>query len=404
MRLAKSLTSMPSSGIRDMMNHIVGMDDVINLAPGEPQFPTPPHIVDAAHRATEAGHTKYVSNAGIPELRERLCRKLKEKNGIDVGIDEIVVTHGAMGALYAAFVALVEPGDEVLLPDPAWPNFGMMAALRSATVRNYRVSAENGFLPEIDELEELVSPATTLMLINTPLNPVGSVIPHERMEAVLRFAAAHDLWVVSDEAYEDLTYTDGFVSAASLPHRDRVVGVYSFSKSYAMTGWHVGYMVIPPEMIPLIADLQEAMLSCGSARSVGGVRGTGGAPERGGGHAPGLRAQSPARARRARPARCPGLSAERCVLSLGGHWGGGDTEPRVRDGSTRYAPGGGCSRPRLRSRRRRICARLTRCRTRSHRRGPGVAGTLSRTAGCRGARNYVEGASGAMSRSRRRIR
>ncbi len=265
MRLAKSLTSMPSSGIRDMMNHIVGMDDVINLAPGEPQFPTPPHIVDAARRATEAGHTKYVSNAGIPELRERLCRKLKEKNGIDVGIDEIVVTHGAMGALYAAFVALVEPGDEVLLPDPAWPNFGMMAALRSATVRNYRVSAENGFLPEIDELEELVSPATKLMLINTPLNPVGSVIPHERMEAVLRFATAHDLWVVSDEAYEDLTYTDGFVSAASLPHRDRVVGVYSFSKSYAMTGWRVGYMVIPPEMTSLIADLQEAMLSCGSA-------------------------------------------------------------------------------------------------------------------------------------------
>ena len=255
---------MPSSGIRDTFNRIASMPDVINLAPGEPNFPTPPHIVAAASRAIEAGHTKYVSNAGLPELREALCRKLKADNGITVDSDEIVVTHGAMGALYSAFVGLVDPGDEVLLPDPAWPNFTMMATLRSAVIKSYRLTAENGFLPEIDALEALATPATKLLLINTPLNPIGSVIPRARMAALLDFAAAHDLWIICDEAYEALTYTDSFVSAASLGHRDRLIGVYSFSKSYAMTGWRIGYMVVPHEIAPVLADLQEAMISCAS--------------------------------------------------------------------------------------------------------------------------------------------
>ncbi len=264
MKLGKSLAAMPSSGIRDTFERIATMADVINLAPGEPNFPTPPHIVAAAARATEAGHTKYVSNAGLPELRERLTEKLKRHNEITVGSDELIVTHGAMGALYSAFVALVEPGDEVLLPDPSWPNFLMMATLRSATVRPYRVAAENGFLPDMAELEALVSPKTRLLLINSPLNPIGSIIPRARMQELVDFAAAHDLWLVCDEAYDALTYSDQFVSAAALGRRERVIGVYSFSKTYAMTGWRIGYMVVPREIAPVLADLQEAMISCAS--------------------------------------------------------------------------------------------------------------------------------------------
>ena len=264
MQLGKTLAAMPSSGIRDTFNRIAGMPDVINLAPGEPNFPTPPHIVAAASRAIEAGHIKYVSNAGLLELREALCRKLKAENSIAVDSDEIIVTHGAMGALYSAFVGLIDPGDEVLLPDPAWPNFTMMATLRSAVIKSYPLTAENGFLPDIDALEALVSPATKLLLINTPLNPIGSVIPHARMAALLDFAQAHDLWLICDEAYEALTYTSNFVSAAALSHRERVIGVYSFSKSYAMTGWRIGYMVVPRGIQPVLADLQEAMISCAS--------------------------------------------------------------------------------------------------------------------------------------------
>ena len=265
MQPGKTLAAMPSSGIRDTFNRIASMPDVINLAPGEPNFPTPPHIVTAASRAIEAGHTKYVSNAGLLELREALCCKLKADNGITVDRDEIVVTHGAMGALYSAFVGLIEPGDEVLLPDPAWPNFTMMATLRSAVIRSYPLTAENGFLPDIDELEALVGPATKLLLINTPLNPIGSVIPRARMEALLDFVAAHDLWIVCDEAYEALTYTNNFVSAASLGHRDRLIGVYSFSKSYAMTGWRMGYSVWPKSLIDGAVRLAVNCHSCVNA-------------------------------------------------------------------------------------------------------------------------------------------
>ncbi len=152
MRPSATLAGMPSSGIRDMMNRIAGMAEVINLAPGEPNFPTPAHIVEAAGQATEAGHTKYVSNAGLPALRERLSRMLKERHGITADPEEIVVTHGAMGALYSAFVALLDPGDAVMLPDPAWPNYRMMAALRGAAVVGYPVSDENDYLPDIDAL------------------------------------------------------------------------------------------------------------------------------------------------------------------------------------------------------------------------------------------------------------
>ena len=264
MKLGKSLAAMPSSGIRDTFNLIVGKPDIINLAPGEPNFPTPPHIVAAASRATEAGHTKYVENSGLPELREQICRKLETDNGFSATPDEIIVTHGAMGALYSAFAGLVEPGDEVLLPAPSWPNFRMMATLRSAKIRPYRIAAENGFLPDMAELETLVSPATKLLLINTPLNPIGSVIPRQRMAELLDFAAAHDLWLICDEAYDALIYSDAFVSAAALGHRERVIAVYSFSKTYAMTGWRIGYMVVPREIAPVLADLQEAMISCAS--------------------------------------------------------------------------------------------------------------------------------------------
>lgn len=253
---------MPGSGIRDMMHRIADMDDVINLAPGEPDFPTPPHIVDAGIAALQAGHTKYANNAGLPQLRSELVHKLQRHNRVMVDPDRLIVTNGAAEGLYSAFVALVGPGDEVLLPDPGWPNFRMMAMLRNAVIRNYRLSAETGYLPSIAQLEMLVNPATRLILLNTPLNPIGSIIGRELMTELIRFAERHNIWILSDETYDAITYDDTYVSAASLDTSGRVVGVYSFSKTYAMTGWRVGYVAAPPSVASIIATLQEAMISC----------------------------------------------------------------------------------------------------------------------------------------------
>lgn len=261
-KLAESAASMPRSAIREMMHRIAHMNGVINLAPGEPDFPTPAHIVAAGMEALRAGHTKYANNAGLPELRSELARKLRERNGVIVDPDGIIITNGAAEGLFSAFMALVNPGDEVLLPDPSWPNFRMMAMLRSAVIREYALSADTGYLPSIAQLEELVSPATRLILINTPLNPVGSIVGRDLMVELIRFAERRHVWILSDETYDEITYDDSYVSAASLDTSGRVVGVYSFSKTYSMTGWRVGYVVAPPMVSSIIAALQEAMISC----------------------------------------------------------------------------------------------------------------------------------------------
>lgn len=262
MRISRAVAAMPTSAIRDLMTLLADQPDVINLAPGEPDFPTPQHIVKAGMAALEAGQTKYCHHAGILELRSQLVSKLRDTNGITTGPEEIVVTNGAIGSLYSTFAALVDPGDEVLLPNPGWPNYGMMAAIRSAVVKSYRLSADTGFLPTIGQLEQLTTPATKLLLINSPSNPVGAIIPKDLMIDILEFARDHNLWVVSDETYDVITYDSDYVSAASLDTDQRVVSVFSFSKAYAMTGWRVGYLVAPPAIAPALASLQESLISC----------------------------------------------------------------------------------------------------------------------------------------------
>lgn len=263
--IAASALSMPTSGIRDMMVAISRSTGVINLAPGEPNFPTPEHIVRAGEDALLGGQTKYTNHTGILELREEISRKLSAMNGFEAGPDQIVVTHGAMGALYSTFVALVEPGDEVIIPDPAWPNFRMMATLRGATIREYPLTVQGGFLPDIDQLERLMNERTRLLLLNSPSNPLGASIPGPVLEAIIELADKHDIWVVSDEAYEAITYGTQHVSSATVDPNGRVVSVFSFSKTYSMTGWRLGYAVAEPKVAKVIGNLQEAMVSCPNA-------------------------------------------------------------------------------------------------------------------------------------------
>jgi aspartate aminotransferase len=256
-------SSMPVSRIREIMELAWGDPEAIHLEVGEPDFPTPEHVVEAAHEAARAGRTRYAPNAGLPELREALADKVTRRNGYEARPDQVVVTQGGIQALYLVFRALLEPGDEVLLPDPAWPNFRMIAHLLGARALSYPLVAEGDFLPRLEDLERLVTPRTRAILVNSPSNPLGTVVPRELVEALLGFARQRGLWFISDEVYDEVVFDDVFVSAGSVADpSDRLVSIYSFSKVYAMTGWRVGYLVAPPDLAKLLTGMQEPIISC----------------------------------------------------------------------------------------------------------------------------------------------
>jgi aspartate aminotransferase len=254
---------MPVSRIREIMELAWKDPEVIHLEVGEPDFPTPEHVVEAAYEAARMGHTRYAPNAGLPELREALADKVTRRNVYEAHPDQVVVTQGGIQALYLVLLALLEPGDEVLLPDPAWPNFRMIAHLLGARVLPYPLVSEGDFLPRLEDLERLVTPRTRAILVNTPSNPLGTVVPRELVDALLEFARRRDLWYISDEVYDEVVFDDAFVSAGAVADPgDRLVSVYSFSKVYAMTGWRVGYLVAPPDLAKLLTGMQEPIVSC----------------------------------------------------------------------------------------------------------------------------------------------
>jgi len=254
---------MPVSRIREIMDLAWEDPEAIHLEVGEPDFPTPTHIIEAAHEAARAGHTRYAPNAGLPELREALAEKISGRNGYGASQDQIVVTQGGIQALYLVLRALLEPGDEVLLPDPAWPNFRMIAHLLGARVLPYPLVAEGDFLPRIEDLERLVTPRTRAILVNSPSNPLGTVLPRELARTLLEFARKHGLWFIADEVYDELVFDDTFASVGSVADpENRLVSVYSFSKVYAMTGWRVGYLVAPPDLATILTGMQEPIVSC----------------------------------------------------------------------------------------------------------------------------------------------
>jgi aspartate/methionine/tyrosine aminotransferase len=262
LKVNHAAAAMPHSGIREIMNAAWGRSDVLHLEVGQPDFPTPAPVVSAAAEAARAGHTGYTPTAGIPALREALAAKVRQVNGFAVEPDQIVLGNGGAQTLHACMLALTEPGDGILLPDPAWPNFLMMAQLLHLDVAHYGLTPAGGFLPQIAELERLVTPRTRVLLLNSPSNPLGAVIGRERMEEVLDFAARHQLWVLSDECYDQITFDDTAVSPAALDRDGRVVTVFSFSKTYAMTGWRLGYAAAPPEVAEVLAKSQEPLISC----------------------------------------------------------------------------------------------------------------------------------------------
>jgi aspartate aminotransferase len=264
-RYSHAAAALPPSGIRELMELAWAAGDVIHLEVGEPSFPTPAHVVEAAARAAGDGWTRYVASAGIPALRQAVAAKVTAGNRFEATPDQVVVTAGGIQAVWLALLAVLEPGDEVLLPDPGWPNFRMIVRLLHGVERRYPLRPESGFLPTRADLESGCGPRARAIVLNSPSNPLGTIIPAERLRELLAFAAERDLWVISDECYDAITFDDTFVSTASVGHAERVLSCYSFSKTYAMTGWRVGYLVAPPESPALVAKLQQALLSCVNA-------------------------------------------------------------------------------------------------------------------------------------------
>ncbi len=265
-RPSRAVESLPRSGIREIMELAWSAGGgVIHLEVGEPDFPTPPHVVEAAHRAASDGFTRYTPNAGIPELREALAEKVQERNSIAAPPDRIVVTPGAVAGIYSAVAAAADPGAEVLISDPCWPNYILMMELLGIRPVRFPLSADNGFIPDPALIEPHITDRTQAILLNSPANPTGACTPRRAWEELLELARSHDLWVLSDEVYDEIWFDEPTASAGPLDRDERVVSFFSFSKTYAMTGWRVGYMVTPPGLTESVITAQEPITSCVNA-------------------------------------------------------------------------------------------------------------------------------------------
>ena len=265
--IAKSIAGMKRSGIREIMDLAWQYPEVLHLEYGQPDFPTPPHIIEAAARAAADGYTKYTANRGIPEVRESMARKIAERNGFEVDIEQIVVTTGAVNGIIQALMVVCDPGDAVLLPDPSWPNYEMMTAITGTELVRYPLVPETGFTPDLEALDRICrdKPHAKVIVINSPANPTGGVFDEAVYRGLLDAADKYDLFVITDECYEELVFEGSHISPATLDDSGRVITVFSVSKAYSMTGWRIGYVAAAPEIAAMISKLQEAVTACASA-------------------------------------------------------------------------------------------------------------------------------------------
>jgi len=259
--------SMPRSAIREIMALAAGRDDVIHMEIGEPDFSTPDHITAGAFEAAQNGFTKYTPNPGMASLREAIAAHASGRTGTQISAQQVVVTTGAVGGLFCALMSVTDAGDEVLIPDPGWPNYESITHLAGAKPVQFKLRSDAGFVPDFDTIEAMVTERTKAIMINTPGNPTGTVLPSDVMQQLADFAKRHGLYVISDEVYEDIIFEGDHVSAARFGLDDRLFLVSGASKTYAMTGWRLGYVICPEDLAPVAAALIEPVASCASSIS-----------------------------------------------------------------------------------------------------------------------------------------
>ncbi len=239
---------------------------VIHMEIGEPDFDTPTHIVEAAIDALRRGETHYTPAAGILPLREAIADHIEQTRGLPVSPDQVVVTPGAKPIMFFTMLALLEPGDECVYPNPGFPIYESMIHFTGAKAVPAPLRMENEFRFDVDELSRLVNERTKLLIINSPANPTGGVLTRADLTHIAELAERYDFYVLSDEIYSHILYDDGHESIISLPGMaKRTILLDGFSKTYAMTGWRLGYGIFPPELAPHIVRLQVNSNSCAAA-------------------------------------------------------------------------------------------------------------------------------------------
>ena len=269
-RVASRIKGVELSGIRVIFDLAAKMRDVVRLEAGEPDFKTPEYICQAAEKAMREGRTHYTTSRGIPELRMAIAEKARKENGIDADPEEeIVVTAGASCAVYLSIHTVIEDGDEVLIPDPTWPHYEACVKLAGGKPVTYSLKEDRGFSFDIDEIKHLITGRTKMIVVASPSNPTGGVIPLNDLKDLADVAIKHDLLVLSDEVYEKMVYDDNrHYSIASLPEmKSRCITINSFSKTYAMTGWRLGYAIAPKDIASQMAKLNLFLNSCPSSIS-----------------------------------------------------------------------------------------------------------------------------------------
>ena len=267
--LSKTIKTIEPSGIRKFFDLVSEMDDAISLGVGEPDFDTPWHIRDEGIYSLEKGRTFYTSNAGLKDLKIEIAKYLERRFDLHYDYNkEIFVTVGGSEAIDLTMRAMLDPGDEVLIPQPSYVSYVPCCVLANGTPVIIELKAENEFRLTAEELEAAITPKTKLLVMPFPNNPTGAVMERADLEAVAEVVKKHDLYVLSDEIYCELTYLENHVSIASLPGmKERTIVVNGFSKSHAMTGWRLGYACGPAPILKQMLKIHQFAIMCAPTTS-----------------------------------------------------------------------------------------------------------------------------------------
>ena len=267
--LSDKIVAMKPSGIRKFFDIVSEMDDAISLGVGEPDFDTPWHIRDEGIYSLEKGRTFYTSNAGLKELKEEICKYLKRKQGITYDpVSEVLVTVGGSEAIDVGLRAVLNPGDEVLIPQPSFVSYEPCALMAGGVPVIIELKAENEFRLTAQELEDAITDKTKVLVLPFPNNPTGAIMERKDLEAIAEVIRKHDILVMSDEIYAELTYKEKHVSIVEIEGmQERTILINGFSKAYAMTGWRLGYACGPKEIIEQMIKIHQFAIMCAPTTS-----------------------------------------------------------------------------------------------------------------------------------------